>query len=231
MPETDVDMSATLRHTARSTATGSCTTTRPTSSAAARDGRGSPSRIPTWSTSMSLSPSEQEAYNADLYGDPSIWEGVRRPAVLTDATMVVAPPLDQQGCQGKARLEVVGEDPTSDPAVQQMLNDFYESQQNDPGSRRSSTPGPSASSPSSTSTRIEATLRTVFDGYQIMEGAKYKALGAEIVARRQPGRDGRVLQQRRERAHGVRPTRTAPATWCWRRTASCPSSPATRSTS
>ena len=36
-----------------------------------------------------------------------------------DASVVVAPPLDQQGCEGKARLEVVGEDPASDPEVQQ----------------------------------------------------------------------------------------------------------------
>ena len=141
---------------------------------------GVPFEDPNGEYMMSLSPSDQEAYNADLYGDPSIWEQ-SGDLGATEGTMMVAPPLDQQGCQGKARLEVVGEDPASDPAVQQMLNDFYESQQNDPGMQAIADTWAECFQPKLDEYGIEASLKNVYDGYQIMEGEKYKALGAEIV--------------------------------------------------
>jgi peptidoglycan hydrolase-like protein with peptidoglycan-binding domain len=140
---------------------------------------GIPFEDPNGEYMMSLSPSDQEAYSADLYGDPGIWEQSEDGA--TDATMVVAPPLDQQGCQGKARLEVVGEDPSSDPAVQQILNDFYESQQNDPGLQAIVDTWSECLQPKLDEYGLEADLTNVFDGYQIMEAEKYKALGAEVV--------------------------------------------------
>lgn len=140
---------------------------------------GIPFEDPNGEYMMSLSPSDQETYSADLYGDPGIWEQSEDGA--TDATMVVAPPLDQQGCQGKARLEVVGEDPSSDPAVQQILNDFYESQQNDPGLQAIVDTWSECLQPKLDEYGLEADLTNVFDGYQIMEAEKYKALGAEVV--------------------------------------------------
>ena len=141
---------------------------------------GVPFEDPNGEYMMSLSPSDQESYNADLNGDPGIWEQSGDGA--TDSTMVVSPPLDQQGCQGKARLEVIGEDPASDPAVQQMLNDFYTSQQDDPGLQAIVDAWAGCLQPKLDEYGLEAVLKTVYDGYQIMEAAKYEALGAEIVA-------------------------------------------------
>jgi hypothetical protein len=132
----------------------------------------------------SLSPADQEAYNAALYGDPGIWDA---PAVegsmegSVDASVPMAPPLDQQGCQGKARLEVVGEDPSSDPEVQRMLEDFWQSQQNDPGLDSIVAEWIECFQPKLDEYAIETTPKNIFDGYQIMEGQKYTALGAEVV--------------------------------------------------
>jgi multidrug efflux pump subunit AcrA (membrane-fusion protein) len=132
----------------------------------------------------SLSPADQEAYNAALYGDPGIWDA---PAVegsmegSVDASIPMAPPLDQQGCQGKARLEVVGEDPSSDPEVQRMLEDFWQSQQNDPGLDSIVAEWIECFQPKLDEYAIETTPKNIFDGYQIMEGQKYTALGAEVV--------------------------------------------------
>ena len=149
MPETDVDMSDPQAY-GEKYGYGVMYNYETNELGGGEEAVGVPFEDPNGEYMMSLSPSDQETYNADLYGDPSIWEQSGDGA--TDGTMVVAPPLDQQGCQGKARLEIVGEDPTSDPAVQQMLNDFYESSRTIPACRRSSTPGRNASSPSSTST-------------------------------------------------------------------------------
>lgn len=79
----------------------------------------------------SLSESEMQDYYATLDGDPEIWE---QPEDETGSSEVfVAPPLEEQGCRGKARLEVYGENPAeSDPEFQQRMNDFWEDSQNDP---------------------------------------------------------------------------------------------------
>ena len=170
---------------------------------ASGDGGGIAFEDPNMEYVNSLSPAEQEAYNAALYGDSSIWDAAAEGSV-TEATMVVAPPLDQQGCDGQARLEVVGESPTTDPEVQRMLDDFYSSQQDDPALDSVVAEWIECFQPTLDEYGIETTLKNIYDGYQMMEGEKYKALGAEIVAGRQPGRDGRVLQQRRERPECLR---------------------------
>jgi hypothetical protein len=95
--------------------------------------------------------------------------------------MVVAPPLDQQGCDGKARLEVVGESPTSDPEVQRLLDEFYGSQQNDPALDAVVAEWIECFQPTLDEYGIEFTLNNIYDGYQMMEAQKYEALGAEIV--------------------------------------------------
>ncbi len=126
-----------------------------------------------------LSPAEQEAYNAALYGDPSIWEGS---AVEGSGDGPIAmPPLDQQGCQGKARLEVVGEDPASDPEVQRMLDDFFRSQQDDPALDALVADWVECFQPKLDEYGIEFEPQNITDGYQMMETEKYQALGAEIV--------------------------------------------------
>lgn len=74
----------------------------------------------------SLSQSEMEEYYATLQGDPDIWGDP------DEDGMMVAPPLEEQGCYGQAQLAVYGEDPMSDPAVQERLNEFWEGQEDDP---------------------------------------------------------------------------------------------------
>lgn len=125
----------------------------------------------------SLSPAEQEAYNTALYGDQSIWES----SSTSEDGVVMAPPLDQQGCNGIARLEVVGEDPTSDPEVQRALEDFWQSQQDDPGLEAVVAEWAECFQPTLDEYGIEFPLNNIYDGYQIMDGEKYRALGAEMV--------------------------------------------------
>jgi hypothetical protein len=73
---------------------------------------------------MGLSPDEQQAFNRALYGVQ--FEG------STDSGEYVPPPLEDRGCQGIAYAEVYGQSPGEDPAVQEILTEFFESQQNDP---------------------------------------------------------------------------------------------------
>jgi hypothetical protein len=134
----------------------------------------------------SLSPAEQEAYNIALYGDPGIWEGggvaaTVAPDEATEATVFVAPPLEQQGCDGRGRAEVIGVDPASDPEVQRMLDDFFQSQQNDPRLNALVAEWVECFQPKLDEYGIDTTPKNIFDGYQIMESAKYAALGAEVV--------------------------------------------------
>lgn len=79
---------------------------------------------------MSLSESEQQAYYEVLYGSPQEDQMIDE----TDpngTTVMYAPPLEEQGCQGKARLEVVGEEPMNDPEIQRALDEVFSAQQND----------------------------------------------------------------------------------------------------
>jgi hypothetical protein len=62
-----------------------------------------------------------------------------------------------------------------------MLDDFYQSQQNDPRLDALVADWVECFQPKLDEYGIDATPKTVFDGYQIMESAKYEALGAEIV--------------------------------------------------
>lgn len=79
---------------------------------------------------MSLSDSERDAYYEVLYGSQN---DQMFDETDPDGTQVMyAPSLEEQGCQGKARLEVVGDDPTNDPQIQQALNDVFSTQGDDP---------------------------------------------------------------------------------------------------
>ncbi len=90
----------------------------------------------------SLSEREREDYYTVLYGDQSFYEE----AAVTFSTIdgasegdvasseaFVPPPLEEQGCQGKAQAEVYGEDQFGfDPDVQARLEDFFTQLQDDP---------------------------------------------------------------------------------------------------
>lgn len=79
---------------------------------------------------MSLSDSERDAYYEVLYGpqDEQMYDETD-----PDGTQVMyAPPLEEQGCQGNAQLQVVGEDPANDPEIQQAISEMFSGFDNDP---------------------------------------------------------------------------------------------------
>jgi hypothetical protein len=80
---------------------------------------------------MSLSDSERDAYYEVLYGPPQ-QEQMYDETDPEGTQVMYAPPLEDQGCQGKARLEVVGDEPMNDPEIQEALNDVFSAQQDDP---------------------------------------------------------------------------------------------------
>ncbi|HWL43395.1 MAG TPA: peptidoglycan-binding domain-containing protein [Ilumatobacter sp.] len=128
----------------------------------------------------SLTDSEREAYYASLSGDPSIWQ--REPEFDENGEEIwVNPPLDQMGCQGKARLEVVGDDPMSDPAVQEALNEYYESQYDNAELDQMTRAWQDCFRPKLAEYGIDTVPETVGDGYQLMDVEKYKAMGAEVI--------------------------------------------------
>ncbi len=85
---------------------------------------------------QTLSPSEQQAYQELLYGDqsayiePAMVEG--SDGEFIEPTVMTMPPLEEQGCYGKAQHEVYGDQPYQDPDIQERMNEYYENQQNDP---------------------------------------------------------------------------------------------------
>lgn len=78
----------------------------------------------------SLSPDEQNAYYAALYGEPTE-EPIDEPS-SSAGTVVAAPAPEQQGCSGIANAEVYGQNPADDPEIQQALGDIFTSIQDEP---------------------------------------------------------------------------------------------------
>lgn len=72
----------------------------------------------------SLSMDESQAYQEALYGKQSM-------EPMGDSDEYIPPPIEEQGCYGKANAEVYGA-AMSDPDFQTKMNDFYENAQNDP---------------------------------------------------------------------------------------------------
>jgi hypothetical protein len=85
---------------------------------------------PNWTYQQTLSESEQMAYQTALYGDQSAYQV--DPSDSTEATEYVPPPLEEQGCYGKAQQEVMGDQLYNNPDVMARLNDMYEQMQNEP---------------------------------------------------------------------------------------------------
>lgn len=74
----------------------------------------------------SLSPDEQTQYYESLYGDQSAFEST------DDDGEYTPPPMEEQGCQGKAQLEVYGDSPFNDPELSDRLNEIMTDAQDDP---------------------------------------------------------------------------------------------------
>ena len=125
----------------------------------------------------SLTPDEQEAYQRDLYGEMVVFDE----AASVGTAVPAMPSPEEQGCQGQARLEVVGEDPTNDPEIQRMLEDFWTRQQDDPALEAAVGDWVECFTPKLAEYGIETVPANIYDGYQIVDVEKYKALGAEVV--------------------------------------------------
>lgn len=78
----------------------------------------------------SLSPEEMNEYYAAMSGDPSIYEAEIDP--VTGEEIYPMPSLEEQGCYGKAQLEVVGEQPYNDQDFNDRLSELTEDLENDP---------------------------------------------------------------------------------------------------
>lgn len=75
----------------------------------------------------SLSEREREDYYAVLHGDQSFYE--EEPA---EDGVYAAPPLEEQGCSGKAQGEVYGDRFQIDPEIEARLTDYFTSATDDP---------------------------------------------------------------------------------------------------
>jgi hypothetical protein len=78
---------------------------------------------PNWDYVQTLSEDESEQYYASLYGQSP---------EITDPEEFVPPPLEEQGCQGKAQLEVFGDSPWNNPDISAALEEMYQDMADDP---------------------------------------------------------------------------------------------------
>jgi len=84
---------------------------------------------PNWEYVSSLSTGEGERYHTALHGDQADAEA----SVDGEGEGVYTPPpLEEQGCYGKAQLEVYGEQPWNDPAFGERFGDLSQQIENDP---------------------------------------------------------------------------------------------------
>jgi hypothetical protein len=79
---------------------------------------------------QSLSGDDQQKYQEALYGA----QINQQPTVdtVTGEPVYVAPPIEQQGCQGKAQLEVNGKQPFDNPDFSKRLQDLSQKMEKDP---------------------------------------------------------------------------------------------------
>lgn len=123
----------------------------------------------------SLGQTEQEAYFAALYGDQE--------DVMSEGDDVyVAPPIEQQGCEGKARFEVVGADPWADPEISQSLDDYFQSLENDPGMSERNDEWLVCMQPTLEGIDTDVDATRPDDMYQVFDMMKAVATGQEVIA-------------------------------------------------
>ena len=130
----------------------------------------------------SLSDGERDAYYEVLYGPPQ--DEPAYDETDPEGTQVMyAPPLEEQGCQGKAQLDVVGDDPTNDPEIQEALNDVFTAQQDDP--RLETAENDWLDCMGDVTSDYDLPDGMALDGvgsmYQIVESLKAAAMGQEMV--------------------------------------------------
>jgi hypothetical protein len=79
---------------------------------------------------MALSESEMQQYQEALYGDQSDFQPEFDPD--TGEEIYNAPPPEEQGCYGKAQLEVYGDQPWNNPEFNERMSALNEDLENDP---------------------------------------------------------------------------------------------------
>lgn len=122
-----------------------------------------------------LGADEQETYYRTLYGVE--YNGT---STTTPDGAYVPPPVEDRGCSGIARYEIYGDSPGDDPAVQELLNDYYENQRDDPRITDAHTKWATCITPTIDELGIDTPENP--DGmYAVMNRIKSEATGVEII--------------------------------------------------
>jgi hypothetical protein len=126
---------------------------------------------------MSLAPEEQELYYRDLYGDPGGFAEPIEGGDGSEETVFTMPPLEEQGCQGRAQAEVYGDSVFSDPDMQTRMDELFEDMENDSAVKSAQR----AWSECMTDSNADWTFPTSNDVYQYFERRKAEMAGQELV--------------------------------------------------
>lgn len=116
-----------------------------------------------------LTPDEQREYDRAMYGT-----GIE----FDDGGDAVAPPLGQRGCTGSAQRDVIGDDPASDPAVRDLLEQFNATEAE---ARVYTSKWIDCMKPAVAELAHDVELREIYDGRRVISLELYVALGLEIV--------------------------------------------------
>lgn len=126
----------------------------------------------------SLSPEESEQYYRDLYGEQSF---VSEEAIAVDDTVAdtvyVAPPLEEQGCQGQAQREVYGESPWDNPDISTRMNELFEDMSNDAGIKAAQRDWKTCMADENADWDLETSDGT----YQLIDRRKSELSGQEVI--------------------------------------------------
>lgn len=121
-----------------------------------------------------LSLADQQAYTDARFGDFDEYDRT----VDADGNELASPSLEQQGCQGKARLEVVGEDASADPEIDALLQRWQAPQLE---AEVLTSKWIDCIEPTLDDLGFGDEVRRIDDGYRIMSTALFTAMGLEVV--------------------------------------------------
>ncbi len=127
----------------------------------------------------SLSEREREDYYAVLHGDQSFYEEPAEDGVYE------APPLEEQGCYGKAQREVYGDRFQIDPEIEARVSDYFTSMTDDPDYAAATKEWKACMldhDPEVFETDVEGfTVTTPDQMYQLVEFEKAAKMGMRII--------------------------------------------------
>lgn len=127
----------------------------------------------------SLSEREREDYYAVLYGDQSFEQEPNEDGVYEP------PPLEEQGCQGKAQAEVYGDRYRVDPEIEARVSDYFSSVTDNPDLSAANEDWRACmldDDPDVFETEVEGfTVKTPDQMYQLLEFEKSEMMGMRIT--------------------------------------------------